>query len=763
METINVEGKSFIEAEHKLEKNVELDESFAQVQTPIGFKGIELYPHQSTVVKAMIDLENTRVVKVKTAEFTDYTTEDAVIETSAMVLSEPFGSGKTFEILALILSQRTPKAFPEHENAIVMVEKEKKHQYGRRNVKNDFFKTEVIKKFTGSDALIKPTLIVVGSSVLVQWENAIKNFTDLRVFSIGNYHSLKKFQELYTQKKLKVYDIILLKNGTVTGNFLLPGESPEEGSNQNYRSLVTVVGKLTAGSCWARAVYDDFDTISMPARSGGINALSTVYVSATTKEAPTTKRVVNSYTNIEEAIASTITPLTDVLNDKILFSNFNIRNRKAYTEQSTSIPFIKKFRCVYDNPDDNYIRLLGAMGEDDANNIMEMLNGDAIGTAAEAMGIKTNSVADIFKRMLDKKYERYMHDQDVLEAIVITKEDIIPQLEPHPEGKRHTQGELDGIRGVIIKKTVPTVDKIKFHSYPLDQMMDEVHMEYSLSYEQNGLAIHRAIDNIKGGCCQVCQMPLGDSPAFIVRCCGLIVCDVCGIKGNNVGKRYDYRTKCETIMGSCANCKAPIYPKNDLIFVDRDINLNTLLEARGDETVEEIVEEVPEVVETEEEKGPEIKNPKLKALLSIINGKKPENTESLESKIKFLLEGRVDKPQPADIKKKILVFANFNETLHLIENFLTEQGIDYLRLGGTFREMNDTVNKFKNYGKVLLINSQQHCAGLNIQFGTDLVFFHKIIDENIEGQVAGRCQRIGRTHNLHIHYLLYRNEQALIR
>jgi hypothetical protein len=70
--------------------------------------------------------------------------------------------------------------------------------------------------------------------------------------------------------------------------------------------------------------------------------------------------------------------------------------------------------------------------------------------------------------------------------------------------------------------------------------------------------------------------------------------------------------------------------------------------------------------------------------------------------------------------------------LNNIENFLVEQGIDFLRLGGTFKEMADTVKRFKTYGTVLLINSQQHCAGLNIQFATSLVFFHKIIDENVE-------------------------------
>jgi hypothetical protein len=59
---------------------------------------------------------------------------------------------------------------------------------------------------------------------------------------------------------------------------------------------------------------------------------------------------------------------------------------------------------------------------------------------------------------------------------------------------------------------------------------------------------------------------------------------------------------------------------------------------------------------------------------------------------------------------------------------------------------------------VMLVNAQQYCAGLNLENTTDLVFFHRILDKNIEAQVAGRAQRIGRQSNLNIHYLLYNNE-----
>ena len=49
--------------------------------------------------------------------------------------------------------------------------------------------------------------------------------------------------------------------------------------------------------------------------------------------------------------------------------------------------------------------------------VMEMLNGDAVETAAERLGIKTTKVADIFELMLGKQYTKYKKSIDVLEFI----------------------------------------------------------------------------------------------------------------------------------------------------------------------------------------------------------------------------------------------------------------------------------------------------------------------------------------------------------
>jgi SNF2 family DNA or RNA helicase len=755
MSVVEIPPKTFTTAEHAEASQLYLTEAYESVG-PSKLKGVQLYPHQATIVAAMLDLEDKRVIRVDSS--CDLTIEQTVLETSAMVLSEPFGTGKTIEILEFIERRPLPRAFPTYANSIVLDTRQlKRHQ--RRNEPTEMFVTEVTRRFTGPDALIKPNFIVVGSSVLTQWENAIKEFTNRKCLVVGDFYDLKEFDRLYKERKLNAYDIVLIKNGKVTGNFLLPGEDPL--NVPDYRGLVSVVGSIIQNSCCSRVWYDDFDTIAIPSGTQAINAMFTVYVSATTKIDTSKKITQKSYSSIIEAFRDLGTPLHLVTRDNILFSNFNVRNISDYTESSTKITKIQGYQYVYDNPDDNYIRLIGAMGEEDAKNIMEMLNGDAIATAADALGIKTTSVADIFQRLLDKKYEKYIHDQDVLELLGKLKP-AAEKLRPHAEGKQHSIKKLDVIRGSIVKLKQPAM---KYYSSKLVQMLDSMDEEYHALKEQDGLAISRVISNIKEGACQVCTLPLEEFDTFIVRCCGLILCDLCGIKGNQIKNKYDYKTKSYTVFGSCANCKTTIYPQRDLIFVDKNFDMDALLKAKGDEKpeVEEIVEPVVEVVETEvADPEPEIKNPKLKALRDIILGRKPAECKEINIHIPHLLEGRVDIAQPEGLKRKVVVFANFTETLNLVQNFLVEHNILFLRLSGTYAEKASTVAKFVNYGSVLLINSQQHCAGLNIQFMTDLVYFHKITDPNIESQVAGRGQRIGRTSNLRIHYLAYKNEEKLI-
>lgn len=751
---IETDGSRFGDRIMTLGKKDEIGENFAHLESPARLN-LMLFPHQKTAVLALLDAENKRVFTAK-----DGKSNHIKIVASGAVLSEPVGSGKTFIILGMIAAQQVPRAFPSPANAIIFAGNEmiRVDRYGDRDVKTTKPIHEVSVKFTGKNALIKPNLVIVGSSVLVQWENAIRQYTNFKVLTIGDVHGMKKFKELLAKNDLHQFQVILMKNGNVTGNLDVGAEDGQRA--KDYMSMIWAMSQITREHCFSRVFYDDFDTIKIPPGSCMINALFSVFVSATEKkDIPTKKSDKTVYNNLAEMFDSKSTQLSNVLLDKVLFTNLNIRNNKEFTEKSTQITVIEKYRYVYDNPDDNFIRVMGALGDDEAKETIEALNAGAYGHAAQKWGCESRSAGDIFKRMLDKQYDRYMASVYILEAIEKTRTKV-KELPEYPEDKKFKAKIIDQIRGAVLKKTVP---EVKYFDERIITALDELHLEYTKQKDRDGVAIQRVIDNVKEGDCQVCHLPLDGFDVFIVRCCGLIVCDVCGIKGNQIAMRYNYKVRGNVVCGKCANCKADVFPQTDLIFVDHNFDMGGLLKAKGDEVPIAAVEPEPtaEVVE-DKPKEPEIKNPKMKALLKIIRGENIPEREVVNSEIKNLLKGSVNKPQTAGTPRKVLVFAGFDETLNSLEEFFVTQKITYLRLCGSARQMAETVKNFQTYGSVLLVNSQQYCAGLNLHFATDLVFYHKIIDENLEGQVAGRIQRIGRTVNGRIHYLCYRNEKNML-
>lgn len=739
---------SFTRAKHSIDSTVELDESFESMGVPDGFNG-ELYPHQSTMLKALVDIYRQRYLNVGTnSSLRKVSNGPFVAQSNAVVISDSFGSGKTITITAFLLAiQQSIKAVPENVNYLTTPDILYRRPRDSRPVG---FRTEVTRRFT---RVYNPAIIIVGSAVLIQWQTALKQFSRLKIFTIGKVNSFQEFYNKVKSGEIDSYDVVLVKNGTVTKNFMLDGESVLD--INGLRPIVDVVTKITAGGAWSTAIVDDFDTIKIDNNTRGVNALFTVYVSATRKIENLHRKLI-SYTSFTEYVRMRGTyPISQITYDSALFNAFRLRNSDKYIEDSTNIPIVQKYKYIYANPDDNYMKLLGVMGEADANTVMEMLNGDAVETAAETLGIKTNSVADIFQRMLDKKYEKFINDQQVLDCIEAAQK-ALPLLEDHPKDM-HTVGELETIRAALIRKASP--DCVKYNSNRVKSHLREMHAEFTASREANAVAVNRVKDNLKQGECQVCTLPLEDCSVVINKCCGITLCDLCCTKGCQIHKVHNYGAKTASLQGKCPNCRKTIDAGSDIIFINKDFDIKSLFTARGDEQAPEApVKEAPPPPSPELE---DIKNPKMKALLQIIRGEVPADRNESTLKIKNLIRGTRDIPQSRDTPRKVLVFAGYNESLMNIEKFLSERGIVHMRLAGTYGQMNDIVNWFRTDGTVLLVNSSHVCAGLNMQFATDLVFFHKLMDNNIEEQVCGRAQRIGRTVNLHMHYLLYNNEQAM--
>lgn len=108
--------------------------------------------------------------------------------------------------------------------------------------------------------------------------------------------------------------------------------------------------------------------------------------------------------------------------------------------------------------------------------------------------------------------------------------------------------------------------------------------------------------------------------------------------------------------------------------------------------------------------------------------------------------------------KRILIFSEYERTFELIEKRLTQLGIKHSRIMGNTLQINKTINEYKNNRiQVLMLNAKYFGAGINLQM-TDEIFVYHRMSSDLEKQVIGRAQRLGRTDPLNIHYLCYDNE-----
>lgn len=129
-----------------------------------------------------------------------------------------------------------------------------------------------------------------------------------------------------------------------------------------------------------------------------------------------------------------------------------------------------------------------------------------------------------------------------------------------------------------------------------------------------------------------------------------------------------------------------------------------------------------------------------------LNNKKYEIKMTKLAKIIDIINGNKD--------GKFLIFSEHNESFQHISNILTENNILYLQIKGNIVTRKKNINMFKE-GKipVIFLNSNLECAGLNLQETTDIILYHKM-NADIESQILGRANRIGRKISLNVHHLL---------
>jgi hypothetical protein len=751
-----------------------LTDDYEKVETPVGFK-VTLLPHQKVIIKAMYDLEQKRYVRVNGLRKNQSDVpDDGIIETCAGVLSDKLGSGKTYDILGLI-ALSNEKKIPKTANIshLPVMRRDRAVKMLQRNAFDLSYyehigcKTEVRRIYK---KYLPLTLIFVSKSVLLQWQKAITENTNLKVFMIENIFNLKVFYEMLfkpnkhnNRDKLMSYDIILVKNGDISGRFEPEELKETQLQGVGVKKILSVFGELFKDFCFERIVLDDFDTLGIPNNAFTIPALFTWFVSATKKATTSNNKEYDSKT-ITDAICNYRPAYTSVWKNRNLFTFFNISCDEKFVDDSTQSSQVEFYSYQFHNPNEQYIGLLGAMGTQDAHMIMEALNGDAINTAAGNVGIKTTSVADIFEKVLDNKWNIYKKNLEV-EKYMFRVDEYLSELGPRVDDEGYGNAVLEKFRRNLRKPGPMELvrSSIKYEDAGVTGIYEEVKSENTASKEENGKAINRVKDNLKQGDCPITCVPLAEcNGVVIMKCCGVTISAEAAswsLKFHRGGSGGG-----SNIAGVCPNCRRQI-EFTQLILVDKELKLEDIINESIEipEPLPVEIKEDEEIVETEELN-------KFSCITRIILGEDLTDPEIAKIKqqrvikIPGMLVGNFDKGSAPVSDRKVLVYASYGETLDLLTEKLIAKGISFLRVQGTTRHIEDMVNRYNLPNSnpesisVLLINGAQYCAGLNLQVTTDLIYTHKIVDQNVESQVAGRASRYGRVHNLRIHYVLYDNE-----
>ena len=770
------EVKSWINEPKNFGFRDELVDAHTKVDTPTGLK-TKLQPHQQTAVRAMRDLEQRRVLEIAEESWIEHT-QDNYIETHLGVLSDKFGSGKTIDILALVMG---PDPLEVAEILQYPATNDLPPVAKRRQTSDYYgFVHEVRRVYAKR---IDPTLILVGRSVIFQWVQAIERFTDLKVLVINSFKHFLAFYKMFTTdiSELNQYDIVLVKNASMSSKTFLktmPIFKDTAVGATNQKPIINVLYQLTMhfNYKWRRVVLDDFDTIKINMNARVIPADFTWLISATRKRTARTTYI-SAYEfgdTIEERLRWFRPTYNSLFYKNELFTVCNIRNESDFIDECVNITMPKFYVYSVFNPNNKYMELLDAMGADDARTVMEMLNGGAMKTACEYLGTKANSEAEIFQLILGKKYKSYKN------AVMHFKHARAVKgfIEPMPVSKFDIGEEPIKVLRTNLKEMGPVEELVFIDQQFADvrATVQEANYRYAEQKDNHGKAINRVIDNIKEGFCPVCASPISakeegeDSDddfdlaefgldddfkeekldAMIMKCCGVIICSNC-VSGSTHLHRAG-----TNVVGSCPNCKRSISYKS-MIFLDRGLDTNAIINEEFEEPPVE--EEAPADAAADEPKEPT----KLDVIVNIIKGTPPKDRKEVKMDIPSLLGGHGTLPDAPDpTKTKSVVFANFEETLSDIKQRLDKEKISYLQVNGTPKQIAEKVESFRKDVQVMLVNGSQYCAGLNLQFADNIIFAHKIIDSAVEGQLAGRLQRLGRKTCLQIHYVVYDNEKNFL-
>lgn len=132
-----------------------------------------------------------------------------------------------------------------------------------------------------------------------------------------------------------------------------------------------------------------------------------------------------------------------------------------------------------------------------------------------------------------------------------------------------------------------------------------------------------------------------------------------------------------------------------------------------------------------------------------------EDDSRLPGKIETILKLIKENPE-----HRVMIFSEYSNCgiFDTIRGELDKLDVKYATPSGSSSRIANIIKQYKEKTyRVLLLNATCFGAGLNLQFTDEIYMFHRM-SLDLENQVIGRAQRMGRENPLKIHYMCYENE-----
>lgn len=768
-----------------------------QVPDTIRFRnGLNLYDYQIESVNQIIDAERA---------LTFHGVHGRV------PLTEPFGSGKTFIVLALIMKNPIPPIQP----CYLMQ-------------RTDLPPYATILPSNISNQIIRPTAIVVARSVYTQWVRNLTNYTSLRFFEAKDKPATLKLIEMIMNGEINDYDVVLVKYGQTHDLDVV-------------LELCLLINQKTLPLIWSRVVYDDVDLI---AEATCMRAISSIFVTGATdftynyycaeiRDRSRHKRDVRSF------VAKDV--FTRLPNVRHIFSNGHVFNASIWATLGHDPVAIARDHGVFairwllgsitNTEIHRAANLIEGIEAVDCSELLRMIHGDAMISAARSLQISVVTPRAMFASVLGTQREAYEtararltvlerikslplearvanhkqlrefveqnHVEEESDASSSSSESISdsePLQRRAPDGaSSSSQAQSSG--------TSPPPDSLKNRKYALieqcglDSQVARI-AERRIRVIEGSFRIitllgaksedidaeiekirafiaridrsfERIRENLTEQVCSICFTPLGENHVAIMRCCGFVVCTTCCSRSSRFDRSADGH-----VVGMCAQCRQPLDIARDIIIIESGINIGDLVQ----KTLDERKHEGPLLIEPGADRGSAHEEPaahreaahitrKIDYAIALITGairdpyvSRPNDTLRVRQTDVPAIRGIMNGTQmvlPPGNERRFLICTSFDETIDDITLAFDEHEIRYDTLRGSIHEFTVVLDRFtRGEVRVLIINVRALYAGVDLQCATDLIIVGYTQIENI-GQIVGRAQRLGRLCSLTVHSLEY--------